>query len=241
MIDLHGKPMVQRVVEQAQRSDAEKVIVATDDERVASAVAAFGGEVCMTSSEHPSGTDRLQEVCSLMSFEDDEVIVNVQGDEPLMPPAVINQVARNLTSSGMQIATLSEPITDLADFLDPNIVKVVCDGRSLAMYFSRAPIPFSRDNYLTERSVENNINLPTQLICRRHLGIYAYRVSLLNDFIHWEVTAVEEVEKLEQLRALYNGVNIHVAESLETIPPGIDTQSDLDRTLDLLANSSELQ
>jgi len=238
LIDIHGKPMVQWVVEQARMSDADRVIVATDDERVAAVVTAFGGEVCMTSRDHPSGTDRLQEVCSSLSFEEDEVIVNVQGDEPLMPPTVINQVAENLVLSGMQMATLSEPITDLADLLDPNIVKVVCNNLSAAMYFSRAPIPFPRDYSLAEGPSEDNRSLATQLICQRHLGIYAYKVSLLNRFVSWDVTPVEDLEKLEQLRALWHGVNIHVARSLEEIPPGIDTESDLKRTLDLLASSA---
>jgi 3-deoxy-manno-octulosonate cytidylyltransferase (CMP-KDO synthetase) len=205
------------------------VIVATDDERVMSAVKGFGGEVCMTRGDHKSGTDRLQEVCMLEAFAEDHVVVNVQGDEPLMPPAVINQVANNLVQSGSEMATLSEGIDDIDDLLDPNIVKVTTNSNSMAMYFSRAPIPWARDEF-----AGGNKKLPVGIKYQRHLGIYAYRVSLLNQYVGWDQTLLEETEKLEQLRVLWHGVEIHVARAVENIPPGIDTEKDLRRTLALL-------
>jgi 3-deoxy-manno-octulosonate cytidylyltransferase (CMP-KDO synthetase) len=229
LIDLAGKSMIQRVYEQAQDSDASRVVVATDDGRIASAVEDFGGSVCMTSSEHLSGTDRLQEVCSILELANDHIVINVQGDEPLIPPAVINQVANNLNQSDAEIATLSETIDRIEDFLDPNIVKVISDKLSHAIYFSRAPIPWPREAFSSSQTV-----LPPELNCQRHLGIYAYRVSLLNKFIKWPAAAVEEAERLEQLRALWHGVAIHIEQSIENIPPGVDTESDLKRTLALL-------
>jgi 3-deoxy-manno-octulosonate cytidylyltransferase (CMP-KDO synthetase) len=229
LIDIKGKPMIQWVYEQACKSEAGQVVVATDDQRILAVVEAFGGEACLTSKDHPSGTDRLQEVCSILSLPDDHVVVNVQGDEPLMPPAVINQVARNLIDTGSDMATLSEEIDCTADLIDPNIVKVVANQKSVAMYFSRAPIPYPRDEFADQEK-----SLPSFVSCQRHLGIYAYRVALLNRYVQWLPTALEKTEKLEQLRALWHGVDIHVAEALEKIPPGIDTERDLQRTLTML-------
>jgi 3-deoxy-manno-octulosonate cytidylyltransferase (CMP-KDO synthetase) len=229
LIDLAGKTMIQRVYEQALDSDASRVIVATDDDRIAGAVEEFGGQVCMTSSDHSSGTDRLQEVCSILGLSDEHIVINVQGDEPLIPPAVINQVANNLNQSNAEMATLSETIDRIEDFLDPNIVKVVSDNLSHAIYFSRAPIPWPREEFSSSQS-----ELPRQLECQRHLGIYAYRVSLLNKFVKWPESTLERIERLEQLRALWHGVAIHIEQSIENIPPGVDTESDLKRTLALL-------
>jgi 3-deoxy-manno-octulosonate cytidylyltransferase (CMP-KDO synthetase) len=157
------------------------------------------------------------------------VVVNVQGDEPLMPPGVINQVARNLIETGSDMATLSEEIDCAADLIDPNIVKVVTNQKSMAMYFSRAAIPYPRDEFAAQEK-----SLPVFINCQRHLGIYAYRVALLNRYVQWQPTALEKTEKLEQLRALWHGVDIHVAQAIENIPPGIDTEKDLQRTLAML-------
>lgn len=231
LLDIAGKPMVQRVYEQAARSDAAQVIVATDDERIVSAVKNFGGDVCLTRKDHPSGTDRLQEVCVIRHFSDDDVIVNVQGDEPLIPPAVINQVAGNLVKSSVEMATLSEVIDDISDLMDPNIVKVVVNCNSNAMYFTRAPVPWPRDEFST---AENS--LPEFGQCQRHLGIYAYRVSLLNRYVKWTPTILEETEKLEQLRALWHGIDIHVEQAVVKFPPGIDTEMDLERTIRCINN-----
>jgi len=222
LLDIAGKPMVQRVYEQACKSNAESVIVATDDQRIADVVMSFGGRCCMTSRDHPSGTDRIQEVIGRESLPDDSIVVNVQGDEPLIPPEVINQVAANLQQYDVPMATLYEAIGSLEDVLDPNIVKVVLDRDDLALYFSRAPIPWDRDRLPDGFSTATGY--------KRHIGIYAYRASLLNSYVSWEPDPVEAIERLEQLRVLRRGVKIHVAEAIKQIPPGIDTEKDLLRT-----------
>ena len=229
LIDVAGKPMVQRVYEQAKQSSASSVVVATDDYRIQSVVEAFGGVSCMTSPTHPSGTDRLQEVAKLLEYEDDQVVVNVQGDEPLMPPDAIDQVAAILEDPDIQIATLGEPIIDVEDFQDQNVVKVVIDGNGCALYFSRAPVPWAR-----EESSGIDAKLPRQIHAIKHLGIYSYRVSMLNAYVNWPQTDLEQVEKLEQLRVLWYGVKIHTAISRVPIPPGIDTEKDLQRVIQLI-------
>ena len=226
LLDIGGKPMIQRVWERAQQSEASRVIIATDDTRVAAAVERFGGEVCMTRATHESGTDRLQEVVAQLGLDDAQIIVNVQGDEPLIPPAVINQVARNLAVSDRAgIATLAKRIRERADLFNPNVVKVVVDNTLHALYFSRAPIPYDREAWGSETSDDAHINGEWA----RHIGIYAYRVGFLHNFVQWPVGRLERLEKLEQLRALENGVAIHVDESWVEIPPGVDTQEDLER------------
>lgn len=230
LADIGGRPMVQRVYERARQSSAERVIVATDDMRVAEAVDAFGGEVCMTSAEHASGTDRLQEVAANLGLAADRILVNVQGDEPLIPPAVIDQVAGNLAATpAAGVATLAEPIRSLADFRNPNIVKVVAAESGLARYFSRAPIPWPRDAFAAELD-----SLPAGLEPRRHIGIYAYRVALLDRFVGWPVAPLEQFESLEQLRFLYHDEHIHVADATEEVPGGVDTEADLQRMRELL-------
>lgn len=233
LLDIAGKPMVLRVYERACDSEADRVVVATDDSRIADALSTHGVEVCMTSSEHESGTDRLQETASLLGLAEDAIVVNVQGDEPLIPPAVINQVARNLQQSDAAIATLSEPIDSMADVLNPNVVKVVANSDGMALYFSRAPIPWPRDLALAT-DLNRYQELPGGAEYYRHIGIYAYRVSTLNDFVGWPVAMLENTEKLEQLRAMANGRSIHVAAACETIPAGVDTVEDLDRVRGLL-------
>jgi 3-deoxy-manno-octulosonate cytidylyltransferase (CMP-KDO synthetase) len=229
--DIAGKPMIQHVYERACKSDARAVIVATDDARIEEAVKAFGGQVCMTSPRHNSGTDRLQEVAHLLDLQPNDIVVNVQGDEPLIPAAVINQVANNLAAMpDASVATLSEPIHSLEDFRNPNIVKVVADHQGRALYFSRAPIPWPRD-YFATADVQN---LPEYFPCQRHIGIYAYRVALLNRFIGWPQAPLEQIESLEQLRVLWNGDVIHVAEACAAVPGGVDTEADLLRVKQLL-------
>ncbi len=227
LLDIEGKPMVQRVYERATESRATEVIVATDDARVYDAVCSFGGNACMTSSTHTSGTDRLQEVAAIKGYGGDQIVVNVQGDEPLMPAEAIDQVAANLQRHVAQIATLSEAITEYDDFADPNVVKVVVGEDGYALYFSRAPIPWPRDAAAHR--------LPAN--CQKHLGIYAYRVAFLDDFVTWAPTEIEQTEKLEQLRALWHGVRIHTDESCAPIPPGVDTQSDLLRVIEAVRKS----
>lgn len=215
LLDICGKPMLQHTYERALASNADRVIVATDDPRIQEAAEGFGAPVCMTASTHVSGTDRIQEVSAQLKMLETDLVVNVQADEPLIPPNVINQVAENLQqNSEVGIATLCETITDKEEIVDGNSVKVVFDNQGHALYFSRATIPWQGS-----ASAKN---------CYRHIGIYAYRVAVLNQFVEWPVCELEVTEKLEQLRALYNGIGIHVAVSSESIPPGVDTEKDLE-------------
>ena len=223
LLEIAGKPMVQWVWERARRSDAGQVIIATDDRRIRDAGAAFGAEVCMTSAEHPSGTDRLQEVAMQMGWDAEHIVVNVQGDEPLIPPALINQVATDLGANPEAgIATLCETIDELAELRKPNAVKAVCDREGMALYFSRATIPWPRDAFSGDPA-----NMPRGRWWR-HIGIYAYRTAFLHRYVAWEPAPVEQLEQLEQLRALYNGERIHVAAACERVPAGVDTAEDLD-------------
>jgi 3-deoxy-manno-octulosonate cytidylyltransferase (CMP-KDO synthetase) len=232
LAELQGKPMVQHVYERACESEASRVLVATDDQRIADVARGFGAEVCMTASTHPSGTDRLQQVVSDLGFYADDIVVNVQGDEPLVPARIINQVAHNLKAEPEAgISTLSEPITDLESLLNPNVVKVVSDVRGMALYFSRAPIPWPRDEFSADQAQKV---MPENFAWQRHIGIYAYRVKLLNDFVKWSPAPIEETECLEQLRAMWNGARIHVAEADEQPPAGVDTPEDLERLKRLL-------
>jgi len=224
LLDIAGLTMIQRVWEQANKSAASRVVIATDDDRIFNVAEAFGAEVCMTSSAHPSGTDRLQEVASELGLDDEHIVVNVQGDEPLIPPVVIDQVAENLAAtSGAGIATLCEPIETVEELLNPNAVKVVADKAGLALYFSRAAVPWPRDLDLAEGG-----KLPKSQQWFRHIGIYAYRVKFLHQYVGWPPAPLEQLEQLEQLRALYNGVHIHVERARVTVPAGVDTQHDLD-------------
>lgn len=225
LADIAGMPMIQRVMQQAGMSQASRVIAATDDERIESVVKSFGGEVVMTSSVHPSGTDRLQEVVKKLGLSESEIVVNVQGDEPLIPPEVIDQVAMNLAdNTHASVATLCEPITERTDVFNSNIVKIALDANDCALYFSRAPIPWVRDNY-EEKSHAHGVAQTTV----RHIGIYAYKVGLLNQFISWPLAPIEKEEKLEQLRILYEGHKIHVAQACKVVPGGVDTPEDLAR------------
>ena len=221
LADICGKPMLQHVHECAQSSGAEQVIIATDDARIQSVAEQFGAEVCLTSENHPTGTDRLAEVCLKYNWDIDDIVVNLQGDEPLTPVDILKQVASNLAShprAGM--ATLSTQILSVDEIQDPNIVKVVCDAEGYALYFSRASIPFNRDEVHTASSELLNHY-------HRHLGIYAYRVSFLHSYMNMEPCALENIEKLEQLRALFSGTPIHVEQACSLPGPGIDTPEDL--------------
>lgn len=220
LADIAGKPMVQWVYEQAMQAGADRVIVATDDARVEQAVNAFGGTVCMTSPDHQSGTERLAEVVKRMGIEDDHIIVNVQGDEPLIPPSIIRQVADNLAASQAPMATLAVEISDAEEVFNPNAVKVVTDKDGYALYFSRASIPWDRDNFAKDKTIVQPL--------MRHIGIYAYRAGFINTYIHWQPSQLEKIESLEQLRVLWYGEKIHVAVALEAPPAGVDTPEDLE-------------
>ncbi|AVP85159.1 3-deoxy-manno-octulosonate cytidylyltransferase [Aeromonas hydrophila] len=233
LADIHGKPMVQHVVEKALQSGADRVIVATDDERVQQALATCAGqagfEVCMTSKDHQSGTERLAEVCRHYGFAADTIVVNVQGDEPLIPPVIIRQVADNLAAATAPMATLSVPIQDAEEVFNPNAVKVVTDKDGYALYFSRASIPWDRDRFAANREQIGDHY-------QRHIGIYAYRAGFIQRYVDWAPSLLEQIEALEQLRVLWYGEKIHVAQALEAPPVGVDTQADLDKVRALLAN-----
>lgn len=224
LVNLQGKSMIQRVYEQACQSDATRVIIATDDERISSIASRFGAEVCMTHTHHPSGTDRLQEVVNSCQFADDDIIVNIQGDEPFIPPSVINQVASVLekTSNDVAMATLSCPVAQVSDIFDPSVVKVVTDKTGNALYFSRAPLPWDRESF-----PESKTQMPINWVYQRHIGIYAYRAGQLNAFVKWGESPLEATERLEQLRFLWNGCKIRVSPALQIPPAGIDTAEDL--------------
>ncbi|WP_162063126.1 3-deoxy-manno-octulosonate cytidylyltransferase [Vibrio taketomensis] len=227
LADIAGKPMIQWVYEQAIQAGADNVIIATDDERVEQAALGFGAQVCMTSPNHESGTERLAEVVEKMGIADDHIIVNVQGDEPLIPPSIIAQVADNLANSQAPMATLAVEISDEAEVFNPNAVKVLTDKDGYAMYFSRATIPWDRDNFA------NNNTIAQPLL--RHIGIYAYRAGFINTYINWEPSALEKIECLEQLRVLWYGEKIHVAVAKEAPAAGVDTQEDLDLVRSILS------
>ncbi len=228
LADIHGKPMIQWVVERALQAGAERVIVATDDERVAAAVQACGVEVCMTAIHHQSGTERLAEVCERYGFAADTIVVNVQGDEPLIPPVIIRQVAEALAASSAPMATLAVPILEEAELFNPNAVKVVRDASGHALYFSRAPIPWDRDGFACQ---------PRQLqpAYARHLGIYAYRADFIRRYVAWPASPLEQIEALEQLRVLWHGERIQVALAEASPPAGVDTPEDLARVRQCLA------
>ncbi|HHY0389002.1 TPA: 3-deoxy-manno-octulosonate cytidylyltransferase [Vibrio parahaemolyticus] len=221
LADIGGKPMVQWVYEQAMQAGADDVIIATDDERVSAAVEKCGGKVCMTSPNHESGTERLAEVVEKMAIPADHIIVNVQGDEPLVPPVIIRQVADNLAASDAPMATLAVEIESEDEAFNPNAVKVVADERGYAMYFSRATIPWDRDNFAKQdKAIVNPL--------MRHIGIYAYRAGFINTYVNWAPSALEQIECLEQLRVLWYGEKIHVAVAKEAPAAGVDTPEDLE-------------
>ena len=231
LVELNGKPMVVHVVDRARESGATEIVVATDDARIASAVSAHGCEVAMTRGEHATGTDRIAEVVAQRGWDNDTIVVNAQGDEPLLPPAMIRTVAETLQRhDGASIATACHPIQDVAEFLDPNAVKVVFDEAGYALYFSRAPIPWPRDAFADSKS-----SLPKDLPAFRHIGIYAYRCEFLRKYATLKPATMERFESLEQLRAMAHGYRIAVTVSDAAPPPGIDTPDDLKRLRNSMA------
>ncbi|GHB08057.1 3-deoxy-manno-octulosonate cytidylyltransferase [Salinicola rhizosphaerae] len=225
LMEIGGLPMVQHVWARANESGASRVVIATDDPRIEQAAARFGAEVVMTRDDHPSGTDRLAEVAAKLSLAPETIVVNVQGDEPLLPAAVIDQVAERLAGDERaSVSTLAEPIGDVDTLFNPNVVKVVTDLGGRALYFSRAPIPWDRNAWKTQP--------PTLLetdAWLRHIGLYAYRAGFLEEYVTWAPAPLEQLEQLEQLRALQHGHFIQVATVHSPLPGGVDTQEDLDR------------
>ncbi|WP_111979471.1 3-deoxy-manno-octulosonate cytidylyltransferase [Algibacillus agarilyticus] len=227
LVDIQGKPMIQHVYDKCVKTQAERIIIATDDQRIADVAKSFDAEVIMTSAKHESGTERIAEVIELANLEPNEVIVNVQGDEPFIPQAIIEQVAQNLVSrSHINMATLSVPILDIEEALNPNAVKVVTDHDGYALYFSRSTIPYDRQRFMNKETIEEIGEFYS-----RHIGIYAYRAGFVKQYITWNPTALEKIESLEQLRVLWYGEKIHVEQAHVVPPAGIDTPEDLAKAL----------
>ncbi|WP_394424884.1 3-deoxy-manno-octulosonate cytidylyltransferase [Vreelandella stevensii] len=234
LLDIAGEPMVAHVWRRACESQAQRVIVATDDERIRDAMQAYGAEVVMTRADHPSGTDRLAEVSEQLSLAGDTLVVNVQGDEPLIPPVLIDQVAQRLADDPeAAMATLAEPIGDVDTLFNPNVVKVVRSLQGRALYFSRAPIPWDREQFKTQP------DLLTTDAWLRHIGIYAYRASFLATYRDLTASSLEQLEQLEQLRVLQHGHAIQVALAAAANPAGVDTPEDLARVRALLSSSED--
>ncbi len=232
LADIGGVPMVVRVARNAQRSGAARVVVAADDAEIVAACTAHGVHSMLTSKAHESGTDRLAEAARLLALDPRTIVVNVQADEPLLPPAIMHDVAHLLhTSTDCEIATAAHEIVDANEFFSPDVVKVVVDVEGRALMFSRAPIPWSRDAFTATRAV-----LPPGLPAFRHVGLYAYRAGFLARFPTLPRSAIEEHEKLEQLRALAQGIGIAVLQLDSALPPGVDTPDDLHRVRSMVAD-----
>jgi 3-deoxy-manno-octulosonate cytidylyltransferase (CMP-KDO synthetase) len=227
LVDIQGKPMVQHVYERALQAGATKVIVATDDMRIARAVRDFGGHYCMTASHHGSGTERLAEVVEAERIFSQEIIVNVQGDEPFIPAENIRQVAENLYHhQDASMATLAAKIDSVEEAFNPNSVKVVIDKMGYALYFSRSTIPYDRSRFLEADDIDEIGDFYL-----RHIGIYAYKAGFIKQYVELLPSGIEQIESLEQLRVLWHGLKIHVASVQVTPPPGVDTPEDLDQLL----------
>ena len=224
LLEIHGRPMILRVVDQAKKvAGFDDLCVATDDERIAEVCRTEGIDVVLTHVDHPSGTDRLSEVARIKGWASEDIVVNVQGDEPLLPAQLVQQVAQLLESQPeSSMSTLCEPIHSLEEFKRDSIVKVVMSKYNQALYFSRATIPYDRDG--AQQEIQS---LHPQAY--RHLGLYAYRVNLLQEYVSWDMGVLEQLESLEQLRVLENGHRIAIAVAEANLPPGVDTQADLDR------------
>jgi 3-deoxy-manno-octulosonate cytidylyltransferase (CMP-KDO synthetase) len=220
LLEIHGKPMLQHVYERGAESSASEVVIATDDERIAEAAEAFDAVVCMTGDHHQSGTERIAEVAGLMNWDDDQIVVNLQGDEPAMPAELIDQCAALLDDTSVDIATLASPFLTKQDFQNPNCVKVVRNNLDHALYFSRAAIPYSRDEGSNTRAAGAALH---------HHGIYAYRCGVLRRFVDAPPSDLEICEQLEQLRALSLGMTIAVGVPAVRPGTGIDTPEDLER------------
>ena len=224
LADIGGRPMVLRVLDRALQAGAQDVVVATDDARVQAVVEAAGQHALLTSPEHNSGTERLVEVVETLGWDDDTLVVNVQGDEPLIDPALIREAARQLVlHDDAVMATLAHPIHDHADFISPNVVKVITDEAGYALYFSRAPIPWPRDAFAA------GAGLPDTLGALRHIGLYAYRAGFLRTYAGLAASPLEQMEMLEQLRVLWHGYRISLGITPGAPAPGVDTADDLER------------
>ncbi|MBN4050511.1 3-deoxy-manno-octulosonate cytidylyltransferase [Gammaproteobacteria bacterium AH-315-M22] len=229
--DIVGKPMIQHVYERACQSGAKEVVIATDDQRVADAAVGFGAIACMTSDQHRSGTDRIAEVIEQRGYDDDEVIVNMQGDEPIMPSQLVSAAAEHCANSDADIVTAAQWITNSEDVFNPNVVKVLVDDDGYALYFSRAPIPWNRADFSSKQPPVN----VADHVYRRHIGLYAYRAGFIKEYVTWPAGKLEVVELLEQLRALEYGRKIRVFDVSCDPGFGVDTEEDLARVVALLS------
>ncbi|MEI6414061.1 MAG: 3-deoxy-manno-octulosonate cytidylyltransferase, partial [Pseudomonadota bacterium] len=224
LLRIAGRPLIQHVFDRARQSGAREIVIATDDPRIAECASGFGAQVCMTAANHPNGSSRIAEVCDRLGWADDAVLVNLQGDEPCIPPGLIDQVATDLIAHpNSDIATLACPIQDRETIFDPGVVKVVRDLQGFALYFSRAPIPWHREGFGDSRG-----DVPEGLYWR-HIGLYAYRAVFLRRYVHWPATPLEQAESLEQLRALERGSRIRVSLTGAPTGPGVDTPADVAR------------
>jgi 3-deoxy-manno-octulosonate cytidylyltransferase (CMP-KDO synthetase) len=227
LMDIHGKSMLAHVYERAVESGADQIIVATDDDRIRDEAKRLNAEVCMTAHDHPTGTHRIAEAVAAYEWDDKDVIVNLQADEPMVDPRLIKQVAEDLvTHDNVQVATVCEPITDMKSMFDPAVVKVVLNHRGYAMYFSRAPIPYDRSSFA---DWPEHASAKVSTHCHKHLGLYAYRVGFLPKYLEWEGCPEESLEVLEQLRVLWYGAKIHVAITKKQSNIGVDTPEDLEK------------
>lgn len=224
LLDIDGKPMLQHVYERSIDSGAESVVIATDDKRVADTAEKFGARVCMTSESHLSGTERLSEAVQALELDEEEIVVCVQGDLPLIPSETIRAVAADLAEhDNVKVSSVCDVIEDPQNLFNPNVVKVVMNRRNYAMYFSRAVIPWELENFRNKENIKLSGNH------YRHVGLYAYRVGFLTDYMEWATSPLETMESLEQLRTLWHGGRIHMYLSKQKLPPGVDTQEDLEK------------
>lgn len=243
LLDIAGKPMVQHVFDAARKSGAARVMVATDSDEIKTLIEKIGGEACLTSPSHPSGTDRIAEAVDKMGLPDDTIIVNLQGDEPLMPPAYIGQTAALCEQDPLCVGTVASPIGSYAELFNPAIIKVVLTQDHQALYFSRAPLPWVRDGFLMQPSPNKTYTLkpPPVFLDKppfyRHMGMYAYRASVLRRLVQYPPCVLEEAESLEQLRALWHGHPIRVA-IVDQATLGVDTETDLGKVRDLISGRS---
>lgn len=232
--DICGKPMIAHVIERAKESAAEEVIVATDSKEIADAISELDVRVCITHENHQSGTERLSEVIEQCGFDDEQILINLQGDEPMMPPVCLNQVGQALEDdANLKMATLCTPLTDIEELFDPHAVKVVRDINDFALYFTRAAVPWSRDCF--NGALIENRKMPKQQEYQRHIGLYGYRAGFIRQYLEWESSDIEKTESLEQLRVLYYGERIKVITAEVPPGPGVDTVDDLNRVCELLS------
>ncbi len=233
--DINGKPMIEHVYNRAVESGAETVVIATDDDRIREVCEGFKAQVCMTSEDHETGTQRLAETVVALEWEDDDIVVHLQGDEPMICPTLISQVAQDLEDhDNVKVTTLCRPIDNMLEIFDPNTVKVVINHRGYAEYFSRAPIPWIQGEFDYNKIEDKKIDGHHLA----HIGLYAYRVGFLQKYLEWEGCPEEPMEQLEQLRVLWFGGKVHVAIGKESASMGVDTPADLERVRQLMKKSA---